>query len=122
MKDYIVNYVNLLRQGDMKTIVRSIIPIGLLLYITYSSFKDANKGGLTRVMTIVGQILATIVLTPITVLKVIMQVGIDIVTIVLTIVTGALGVINLTLGLIKQVLNEIAKLLIKNLPEDEDIQ
>lgn len=122
MKDYIVNYVNLLRQGDMKTVMRSVIPIGLLLYITYTSFKDVNKGGLTRIITIVGQILATIVLTPITVLKVIMQVGIDIVTVVLTIITGILGVINLTLGLIKQILNEMAKVLIKNLPEDNDMQ
>lgn len=122
MKDYIMNYVNLLRQGDMKTVMRSVIPIGLLLYITYISFKDVNKGGLTRIITIVGQILAMIVLTPITVLKVIMQVGIDIVTIVLTIITGILGVINLTLGLIKQILNEMTKVLIKNLPEDNDMQ
>ena len=83
---------------------------------------NKDKGGVKRIMDKIGDIIAAVLLMPITVMQIALQICIDAVTIVLTVITGVCTIVINVIRLIKQVIDELTRLLIKGCKDKEDVK
>lgn len=83
---------------------------------------NKNKGGVKRIVDKIGDIIAAVLLMPITVIQIALQICIDAVTIVLTVITGVCTIVINVIRLIKQVIDELTRLLIKGYKDKEDVE
>ena len=83
---------------------------------------NKNKGGVKRIVDKIGDIIAAVLLMPITVIQIALQICIDAVTIVLTVITGVCTIVINVIRLIKQVIDELTRLLIKGHKDKEDVE
>lgn len=83
---------------------------------------NKNKGSVKRIVDKIGDIIAAVLLMPITVIQIALQICIDAVTIVLTVITGVCTIVINVIRLIKQVIDELTRLLIKGYKDKEDVE
>ena len=83
---------------------------------------NKHKGGVKRIADKIGDIIAAVLLMPITVIQIALQICIDAVTIVLTVITGVCTIVINVIRLIKQVIDELTRLLIKGYKDKEDVE
>lgn len=83
---------------------------------------NKHKGGVKRIVDKIGDIISAVLLMPITVIQIALQICIDAVTIVLTVITGVCTIVINVIRLIKQVIDELTRLLIKGYKDKEDVE
>lgn len=89
--------------------------VGIIVY-------NKDKGGVKRIVDKIGDIIAAVLLMPITVMQIALQICIDAITIVLTVITGVCTIVINVIRLIKQVIDELTRLLIKGYKDKEDVE
>lgn len=94
-----------------------LIVLGFSIILAFA--EETNKGCKERVVNKIGQLLGALLLTPITIIQISLQILSDFVTMILALITGVMTFIVLTIKLVKQIVTEISRFLIKNLPEDK---
>lgn len=115
----IKNYTEMFKSIDSSQIAYFIIFIisivGIIVY-------NKDKGGVKRIVDKIGDIIAAVLLMPITVMQIALQICIDAITIVLTVITGVCIIVINVIRLIKQVIDELTRLLIKGYKDKEDVE
>ena len=118
----IKNYTEMFKSMDSSQIAYFIIFIISIACIIVTNVNNKNKGGVKRIVDKIGDIIAAVLLMPITVIQIALQICIDAVTIVLTIITGVCTIVINVIRLIKQVIDELTRLLIKGYKDKEDVE
>lgn len=94
-----------------------LVMLGFCVIMMFS--EETNKGCKKRMADRVGQLLGALILTPITIIQITLQILADFATMVLALITGVMTFVILAIKLVKQIVTEISRFLIKNLPEDK---
>ena len=115
----IKNYTELFKSMDSSHIAYFII---FIISIVGIIVNNKNKDSVKRIVDKIGDIIAAVLLMPITVIQIALQICIDAVTIVLTVITGVCTIVINVIRLIKQVIDELTRLLIKGYKDREDVE
>jgi hypothetical protein len=90
---------------DSSQIAYFIIFIISIVGIIAINVNNKNKGGVKRIVDKIGDIIAAVLLMPITVIQIALQICIDAVTIVLAVITGVCTIVINVIRLIKHVID-----------------
>lgn len=114
--------MEMFKSMDSSQVAYFVIFVMSIIGMVMSTIYSKNKGGVKRIVDKIGDIIAAVVLMPITVIQISLQICIDAVTIVLTVLTGICTIVINVIRLIKQLIDELTRVLIKGYKDKEDIK
>ena len=112
VKFYLSNHTDEVRTG--------LYMVGAaIMILAFNTFKDKLIKTGRLLLTGIGEILAILVVMPVTVVVVVLDMITNILTVILTISTGVITVCILTVNLIKALLQDLTTYIVKNYGEEK---
>lgn len=106
-------YVDIIQKMGIAEFIAFTLLSSILLSLIIWVFDRTVKGGIGRIFVKIGQVVAVILVTPLSVSQLLIKSVINILNSALMLITGLFTFITLTLELVAQILYEFANFIVK---------
>lgn len=106
-------YVDVIQKMGNFEFIAFVLLSSLFLSLAIWIFDKTSKGGFMRILIKIGQVLAVILVTPLSVAQLLIKSVVNILSSILMVITGVFTFVTLVLELVAQILYEFANFIVE---------